>query len=174
MRRTNTDFLNTLVNTPAPVYVRFDASPVGGSLVVRDESGYVVHINVPANYDFANSFVSSPTTELLDRLAELKTKYSTVWLPNSTRPNDNAFQNAKDFVSTLPLNQIVKPAIHVASDGEVNFQWSGPDFHIDLGFYGNGRFSFYGAKKGHKPIIGDDVPVKDGIPKGLVDFASEV
>jgi hypothetical protein len=174
MRHTNTDFLNALVNTPAPVYVRFDASPVGGSLVVRDQSGYVVNIDVPANYDFTNGFVSSPTTDLLDRLTELKKKYSTVWLPNSTRPTDDAFQNAKDFVSTLPLNRIVKPSIHIASDGEVNFQWAGPDFHIDLGFYGNGKFSFYGAKKGHEPITGDEVPVKDGIPEDLAKFAAAV
>ncbi len=172
MRPTDTDFLNALANTPAPIYVKFDASPGLGSLVVRDESGYTFQVNVPSNIDFANVFVSSPTTDLLDRLAELKTKYNTVWLPNSTRPKDDAFQNAKDFVSTLPLNRIVKPAIHVASDGEVNFQWSGPDFHIDLGFYGDGRFSFYGAKKGHKPIVGDEVPVKDGIPKLLEDIAS--
>jgi hypothetical protein len=170
MRHTNVDFLNTLTNAPAPVYLRFDASSAGGSLVVLDQSAFAVYINVPPNYAFA----SSPTTDLLDRLAELKTKYSTVWLPNSTRPSDNAFQNAKDFVSTLPLQQMVKPAIHVASDGEVNFQWSGPDFHIDLGFYGNGKFSFYGAKEGHAPIIRDEVPVKDGIPRDLVDFASAV
>jgi hypothetical protein len=170
MRYTNVDFLNTLTNGPAPVYLRFDAPPAGGTLVVLDQSAYAAYINVPANYAFA----SNPTTELFDRLSELKTKYSTVWLPNSTRPSDSAFQNAKDFVSTLPLQQIAKPAIHVASDGEVNFQWSGPDFHIDLGFYGNGKFSFYGAKEGRAPIIRDEVPVKDGIPGDLVDFASAV
>jgi hypothetical protein len=139
---------------------------------VRDQSGYEIRVNVPADIDFANTFVSGPTTELLDRLAELKTKYTTVWLPNSKRPHEDAFQNAKDFVSTLPLARIVKPAIHVASDGEVNFQWSGPDFHIDLGFYGNGMFSFYGEKNGRAPVVGDEVPVKDGIPKALEDIAT--
>ncbi len=166
MRHTNIDFLNTLT----PGFVRFDASPAGGSLVVLDQTAYAIYINVPANYDFAHT----PTKDLLDRLTELKKKYSTVSLPNSTLPSESAFQNARDFVLTLPLNRIEKPAIHVASDGEVNFQWSGPDFQIDLGFYGNGKFSFYGAKEGREPILGDEVPVKDGVPNDLVNFASAV
>jgi hypothetical protein len=163
MRHTNIDFLNTL----APGFVRFDARPAGASLVILDQTPYAIYVNVPANY-------SNPTKELFDRLTELKTKYSTAWLPNSRPPNDGAFQNARDFVLTLPLNRILKPAIHIASDGEVNFQWSGPDFRIDLGFYGDGKFSFYAAKEGCEPIIGEEVPVKEGIPKGLVDFASGV
>nr|HEV7952888.1 hypothetical protein [Candidatus Acidoferrales bacterium] len=63
-------------------------------------------------------------------------------------------------------------SIHVASDGEVNFRWSGSDFQIDLGFYGDDKFSFYGEKTGLAPIFGDDTPVKDGIPRALVDLAS--
>jgi hypothetical protein len=109
---------------------------------------------------------------LFDRLNVLKAKYSSAWLPDSIPAKESAFQNARDFVLTLPLNRILKPAIHVASDGEVNFQWIGPDFQIDLGFYGDGNFSFYGAKAGSKPILGDEVPVKQGIPKELADFAS--
>lgn len=172
MRRTDADFLNGLANAPAPVYVRFEASPILGALIVRDQSGYQFQVNVPANIEFSETYVSSPTTELLDRLAELKKRYATSWLPHSKQPRDDAFQNAKEFVSTLPLNRIVKPTIHVASDGEVNFQWAGPDFHIDLGFYGNGRFSFYGEKTGRKPLVGDEVPVGNGIPKELEDIAA--
>jgi len=166
MRYTNMNFYNTLT----PGFVRFYAPPAGGSLIVLGETPYTIYVNVPAN--FASE--SSPTKELFDRLSELKTKYTAPSQPNTTLPSENAFQNAKDFVLTLPLNRIVKPAIHVASDGEVNFQWTGSNFRIDLGFYGNGKFSFYAAKEGCQPILGDEVPVKDGIPKSLVDFASAV
>jgi hypothetical protein len=170
MRYTNDDFLNAFICSPAPICVRYNSSPLEASMIQYDQPSYAVYVTVPENY----ALTSNPTKDLLDRLAELKTKYSAPWLPNSTRPNDNAFQNAKEFVSTLPLTSMMKPAIHVASDGEVNFQWSGDDFHIDLGFYGNGKFSFYGAKEGHAPIVRDDVPVKEGIPKDLADFASAV
>src|SRR5487761_630626 len=145
MRHTNADFLNALANTPAPVYMRFDASSAGGSMIILGQTPYAISINVPATYNFARS----PTKELLDRLTELKARYATVWLPGSRLPTENAFQNAKDFILTLPLNRIANPAIHVASDGE-------------------GNFSFYGSKEGREPILGDDIPVKDGVPKDLV------
>ena len=164
MRNTNTDFLNALT----PAIVRFDPSPVGGSLVIFNQTPWAIYVNVASNLDFSRN----PTKELFDRLTDLKAKYSTVSLPESTAPSDAAFQNARDFVLTLPLHRMIKPAIRVAADGEVNFQWSGPDFEIDLGFYGDGRFSFYGAKQGREPIVGDEVSVEDGIPRDLVDIAS--
>src|SRR5258706_5105467 len=163
MRKRNIDFQNILT----PGIVRFEDAPTGG--LVLYQTPYAIYVSVPANCVFA----SSPTKELFDRLSELKKKYSTPSLPNAVLPSESAFQNAKDFVLTLPLNRIIQPAIHVASDGEVNFQWSGPDFQIDLGFYGDGKFSYYAAKKGCTPILGDEVPVKDGIPKNVVDFASD-
>ena len=166
MPQTNIDFRNILSSG----YVRFDPGPTGGGLLIVEQTPYAIYVSVPTNY----ALTQSPTKELFDRLSELKRKYSTASLPNSTLPSEVAFQNAKDFVLTLPLNRITKPAIHVASDGEVNFQWSGSDFQIDLGFYGNDKFSFYAAKKGCDPILGDEVPVKDGIPKNVVDFATTV
>jgi hypothetical protein len=164
MRQTNIDFRNTLTQG----IVRFEAPPAGG--LVLYHTPYAVYVSAPANYVFA----SSPTKELFDRLSELRKNYSKSSLPNAVLPSESAFQNAKDFVLTLPLNRIIQPAIHVASDGEVNFQWSGSDFQIDLGFYGNGKFSYYAAKKGCDPILGDEVLVKDGIPKNVVDFASDI
>ncbi len=166
MPQTNIDFRNIL----SPEFVIFEAAPTGGGLPIVYQTLYAIFVNVPANFDLAQS----QTKELFDRLSELKTKYSTAQVPNGTPPNEAAFQNAKDFVLTLPLNRIIQPSIHVASDGEVNFQWSGSDFQIDLGFYGNGKFSFFAAKKGSNPILGDEVPVKDGIPKNVVDFATSV
>jgi hypothetical protein len=116
----------------------------------------------------------NPTTELFDRLKDLKTRYSKTWIPSTTAPKETAFQDAKRFVLSLPLMQIVRPSINVAGDGEVNFEWKGQDFQIDLGFYGNQTFSYYATKNGQKPLFGDDIPIKHGIPKELVDFASVV
>jgi|SRR5271156_2215670 len=163
MRGTNFNFVNSLVSS---AFV--ELSPVASGCIFFDKSSYVVDVSMPVLFDVSNN----PTKELFDRLRDLKARYATGSMPDSTPPSEKAFQDAKDFILTLPLAQIVKPAIHVASDGEVNFHWAGPDFQIDLGFYGDERFSFYGAKEGHDPILGDDVSVKDGIPKALVGFAS--
>lgn len=154
-------FLNAL----AP-YVCYDASLSGSSIF--QHTPHAIYVNVPATTVFQNN----PTKDLLDRLAELKKTYSTPWLPGSTIPTEIAFQNAKDFVSTLPLSYIPKPAIHVASDGEVNFHWAGPNFQIDLGFYGDGKFSYFGSKDGSQPIFGDDIPVQNGAPNQLIAIAT--
>jgi hypothetical protein len=120
IRTTNVDFPNTV----KPAIVRFDASPAGGSLVVLNQTPWAIYVSVPSSCDFERNL----TKELFDRLSDLRVRYCTPSIPGSTAPREAAFQNARDFVLTLPLHRMVKPAIHVASDGEVNFEWSGSDF----------------------------------------------
>lgn len=115
---------------------------------------------------------NNPTSELFNRLSYLKDWYSTNYLPGGLPPKDSAVQDARDFVLTLPLTQMMKPSINIASDGEVNFEWKGQDFHIDLGFYGDHKFSYYARKDGQQPLFGDDIPVRSGIPRELAYFAS--
>lgn len=153
-------------NASFPAIVRFQGLPPTNALLVVNAASDAIYIEVPSI-----DVTINPTKELFGRLNELKTIYSKAWLPGSVEPSARAFQDAKDFIVTLPLAKMAKPEIHIASDGEVNFQWTGADFQIDLGFYGNQKFSFYGEKKGQQPIIGDDAAVKDGIPSALVNFA---
>jgi len=147
-------------------YISYDSSPSGSSIF--QHTPHAIYVTVPATVVFRNN----PTKDLLDRLTELKKSYSQPWLPGSSVPTDSAFQNAREFVSTLPLSYVPKPGIHVASDGEVNFHWAGPNFKIDLGFYGDGKFSYYALKEGSEPIYGDDIPVQDGAPQRLLAIAS--
>ena len=147
-------------------YVSYDTSFSGTSIF--QQTPHAIYVSVPADAIFQ----SNPTKDMLDRISELKKAYSQAWLPGSSVPTDNAFQNAREFVSTLPLSYVPKPAIHVASDGEVNFHWTGPNFQIDLGFYGDGKFSYYGQKDGFEPIYGDDIPVGNGAPQQLLAIAS--
>jgi hypothetical protein len=154
---------NTTIYDPAPLVFQLNNSFTANAFV--DGSYYIRYAEIP-------EFKLSPTRELFDRLTELKSQYSTPLFPKSVAPIDQAFEDARNFILTLPLNRIIKPSIHIASDGEVNFQWSGADFKIDLGFYGNNKFSFYAAKQGTEPVLGDDVSVKDGIPEALISFAS--
>lgn len=157
--------VSTALNQPA--IVRFYSPMAGGSFILRGDD---VLFNVPADF---NSTLT-PAKDLVDRLRELRARYSQPWIPNSIAPKASAFEDARAFVLTLPLMQIDRPSIHVAADGEVNFEWKGPDFHIDLGFYGDDLFSYYATKQGCQPLLGDDIPVKDGIPKELIEFASAV
>jgi hypothetical protein len=137
---------------------------------------YVLNVQVPGeiriNSLLPASWAETPTKDLFDRLTFLSGRYRNPFLPGSTPPSNQAFEDAKSFILTLPLTKIKKPSIHVAADGEVNFQWAGSDFKIDLGFYGNGKFSFYAAKAGRAPIIGDDILVDFGLSNDLVSFAA--
>jgi hypothetical protein len=119
------------------------------------------------------SFAIAPrdyAKELLDRLRNLEALYSIPYLPDSISPTAKAFEDAKAFVLKLPLNQITDPTINVASDGEVNFDWSNDDYKIDLGFYGNGKYSFYGRSH-EREASGDDVSIEHLIPNDLLDLA---
>lgn len=163
--RTQFDSWSSLFNT-GPAIVRAYSPEKANFIMATDQSISILSCSIP-------SADTNPTKDLFDRLKDLRTKYSSVWLPGSRVPNESAFEDAKNLVRTLPLMQIVNPSIHVASDGEVNFEWKGNDFRIDLGFYGNQTFSYYAVKNG-KELFGDDVPVKEGIPKELVGFASVI
>jgi hypothetical protein len=140
----------------------------GYSYVFVEQPTSEIRMNFPA----PAFLTEAPTKDLFDRLTHLSVKYHTPFLPDSIPPSDAAFEDARKFVLTLPLTKIRNPSIHVAADGEVNFQWSGPDFKIDLGFYGNGKFSFYAAKANRAPVIGDEVPVSVGLSEDLIGFAA--
>jgi hypothetical protein len=72
----------------------------------------------------------------------------------------------------LPLTTTGMPTINVASDGEVNFSWSGANTHIDLGFFGNGTYSYYGRGAGIE-AFGENVAAKDAVPKDLLKIAAD-
>jgi len=150
-----------------PAVVRTFVPEKAPFFMIVDQNASIVSYTIPAA-DI------NPTKDLFDRLKDLKTKYSTAWLPGSLIPKESAFEDAKNFVRTLPLTQIVNPSIHVAADGEVTFEWKQENFQIDLGFYGDNTFSYYARKKGQEPLFGDDIPVERGIPKELVDVASAI
>src|ERR1700741_745971 len=124
---------------------------------VPDKSTFTVAGN-QILFSYVSPAEELPTKALYDRLDELKTRYSQQYLPNSIAPKETAFRDARDFILKLPLTRIAKPTINIASDGEVNFEWKGNDFKIDLGFYGNQKFSYYAVKSGSAPLLGDDIP----------------
>ena len=161
--KTYFDSWSSFLNTGSAI-VRAYAPERAHFIMTADQVISVLPCSIP-------SAESTPTKDLFDRLRDLKGRYSEIWIPNTVAPKEAAFQDAKSFVLTLPLTQIIKPSIHIAGDGEVNLEWKGQDFHIDLGFYGDQTFSYYATKSGQKPLLGDDIPIKNGIPKELIDFA---
>ena len=84
-----------------------------------------------------------------------------------------AFRDAYAFASVLPDKMIGLPIVSVVEDGEINFAWGDYggdcgeyDVNVDLGFYGDGTYSFYVCDGRKGKLYGDDLPPGE-IPDGL-------
>ena len=129
--------------------------------------GDVATISVPAIEPRARDYAK----ELLDRVRYLRDTYVTPYDPSGVAPTPQAFNDAESFIRLLPLNRTQMPTINVASDGEVNFCWSSDTTHIDLGFFGNGTYSYYGRSPAQE-VIGENIMSKSGMPDELVKIAA--
>ena len=83
--------------------------------------------------------------ELLETLDHLGESGDSYVYPGGQTPNDEAFNDARKFVESLPRLRLV-PKIVLIVDGEVNFSWDTDGIHIDLGFHGDGEGGSYFAK----------------------------
>lgn len=115
----------------------------------------------------------SVSRALLERLHTLQDKPESQRWPTGRWPTDVAFSDARKFVDELPSDMLLLPSVGAAHDGEINFLWKGDGVHIDLGFYGDGTFSFYAHREGDEEFYDDDIPVDQGLPDALKDLIRE-
>ena len=115
-----------------------------------------------------SKLVKSPVAgALIARLYALRdTPISERW-PGADWPRPDAFADAQVFIESLPEEPIPFPNVGLADDGEVNFLWDHDGNHVDLGFYGDGSFSYYAHGQDGHPFHDDDVPARIGLPDGL-------
>lgn len=110
--------------------------------------------------------------ELLNRVRYLRDTYVSPFEPGAILPNPQAFNDAEIFIRKLPLNRTEMPTINVAADGEVNFCWlNSGGARIDLGFFGNGTYSYYGCGAG-KEVMGDKIEAAAQVPDDLIKVAA--
>ena len=110
----------------------------------------------------------SPTYRLIRSLKVLfETPEDERW-PGATWPARKAFEDAREFISRLPLADIPEPEIRFADDGEINFLWMTENTHIDLGFFGTGSYSYFGRNSDGREIQDENVPATDGPVKEIV------
>ena len=105
---------------------------------------------------------------VLERIAGLRDTSEDERAPWATWPDERAFEDAVTFVKAWSSSTIRMPDVGLADDGEVNFLWEGADMHVDLGFYGDGTFSYYARDGDRKEYTDDDVPAHVGLPKDLL------
>ena len=94
--------------------------------------------------------------QMLARIQALGT-YSHGWDgAEGKAPTHAAITDAERFTRILMRDDVYAPHISLATDGEINFLWMLPHLRLDLGFYGDGTYSYYG-----KTAVGDDFLVDD-------------
>ena len=116
--------------------------------------------------------LQSPTVGLLSRLKDLFEQPKESRWPSKQWPTKCAYKDAHKFITLLPLMKIPEPEIRFANDGEINFLWAKEDLHvhIDLGFYGTGRYSFYGRNSQGEEILGEEILATDGLTDSILQY----
>lgn len=85
-------------------------------------------------------------------------------------PSEKAIKQAEAFARLLPFDEIYAPHISLASDGEINFLWNLQDFRFDLGFYGDGRYSYYGRTVSGEEFMADEQSVDTALPDRIIEL----
>ena len=86
---------------------------------------------------------------------------------------ERALVDAEQFVNAWPGTPIAKPDVGLADDGEVNFDWKHAGAHVDLGFFGDGTYSYFAKDDRGERYFGDDVPAGDGLAGELLQILVE-
>ena len=123
--------------------------------------------DIPSESIVASQAGMSPTYRLIGRLRALFETLEEERWPSTTWPIQKALEDARAFISKLPLADIPEPEILFADDGEINFLWMGTNVHIDLGFYGTGTYSYFGHDGEGQEIQDENVLASDGLAEEI-------
>jgi hypothetical protein len=81
----------------------------------------------------------------------------------------SAVNDAETFArSFLHDDELTKPIISLAADGEIAFLWALPDIRLDLGVYGDGTYSYYGRSSTGKEYMSDEESIDAPLPDELL------
>ena len=88
-------------------------------------------------------------------------QYTKDWDDYNAEPaTEYTINNALKFIDILPNNMNCKPIISLAGEGEICFIWKAEEYKLDLGFYGDGTYSYYGKDySNNKELFDDDIIV---------------
>ena len=83
----------------------------------------------------------------------------------SRRPDERSIREAEAFAcKILHTPSMLEPIITSATDGEVSFFWESSHITLDLGFYGDGSYSFYAKTDDGHEYFGDNYTLDMDLP----------
>lgn len=78
--------------------------------------------------------------------------------------------DAKKFCEILFATDVRIPKVSLADDGEINFYWSFDKNILDLGFFGDGNYSYYFKGKDGKELFADDMPINEILNDKIIEL----
>ncbi|OAE17639.1 hypothetical protein A2T76_03615 [Pseudomonas brenneri] len=89
---------------------------------------------------------------------------------DSIKPDLRSIDEAVLFAQkVLSKSSIFEPIISPATDGEVSFFWESSHITLDLGFYGDGSYSFYAKTEDGEEFFGDNYNLEVELPSKIYE-----
>lgn len=85
---------------------------------------------------------------------------------DAAMPSNKVVDDAIAFLRMLPLTT-ASPRPGLSNDGELSLFWQKNGVYIDVGFTGDGMYSYYAKDAAEREYFGDDLPLDD--PNLLLD-----
>lgn len=84
-------------------------------------------------------------------------------------PSSDTVNNALSFIEKLPFNA-KEPRPGVSGDGEISLFWENDDIFVDIGFSGDGKYTFYARDNQAIEYFKDEIDLKDPLPEALLNL----
>ncbi len=135
--------------------------------------------SIPYRSETTESYVNASSTkerldqkrddlQLIARIRELGT-YKDGWDGlDGKAPTHKTVKDSERFARLLLRESLHAPHVSLATDGEINFFWNLPGFRFDLGFFGDGTYSYYGENSQGKEFMADDQLTDKPLPEGII------
>jgi hypothetical protein len=95
--------------------------------------------------------------------------------PESVAPMRSTVEEAEELARYLSnIESIYLPHISASADGEINFCWKKYGFLLDLGFDGDGYYSYCAHLPNRSEIIENEAFLAKPLPQEITDFIRKI
>lgn len=144
-----------------------DASPSRAYVLENPASGIMFTDSDATIFEDNDSGQGIPI--IISRIQALR-NYSDGWNgPDSVGPSDQTIKDAEQFANSIDFDSIHMPNVSLANDGEISFFWDIKGLYLDLGFLGDGSYSFYAKPPKGKEVIVDNAPLSRPLPQNILN-----
>lgn len=113
-----------------------------------------------------------PGDELIAEVREIGLIENGWYREDSIGATSAAVNDAETFLRTINWRNLERPTISLSEDGEINFLWQSDALYLDLGFVGEGTYTFYGKAQDGEIFLGDDKALSEPLPDRLLSLMS--